>query len=149
MPKGIDGKDKIPDGKGKDVDEEPDDVHWLEGREEDEEGGETKDGSKKDQGDPLRGGHECGDDQHTGKGDGSRQNERARQLHENDKLHGATKDPAQVTDQDELKQVVYGAVDPSTSLGEEHAEGVRAQRSCTLLGEQTATFSLEMSLASV
>lgn len=94
MPKGIDGKDKIPDGKGEDVDEEPDDVHWFEGREEDEEGGETKDGSQEEQGDPLGSGHKGGDDQDTGEGDGSWQDECACQFHENDELHRTTKDAA-------------------------------------------------------
>lgn len=105
-------------------------------REHDEETRETEDQGQEDEGDDLGWRVDYTDDDYPDvlapwytkgrrrrtqvycKRNSRRQDKSTNKLDPNNKLHTKAKSPAQITDQDKLHEIVYGAVDPPTTLRE-------------------------------
>ena len=130
VPESVRGQNKVPDWQRAEIDQHPSDVGDLSRRNDDQQTGQTKNKGEQDQRhDRLCGSGNDGENYDIdGESDGGGQNERSNEFHEHDKLHGETECTAEIPDEHELSQVVNSRVDPSSSLREQNAEGIRYDR---------------------
>lgn len=140
VPERVQRQDKIPYRQGQQVNQHPEHVDDFARRDENEDGGQTKDSAEKHDWNSLfeRLGWVQGytNDQCVGEGDGDGKHDRSEQVHEHHELHAEAERSTQVSDKNKLHQVVDGRIDPSTPLREEHGESIRDDRSAAGLRQE-------------
>lgn len=122
----IGGENEVPDRKRAQVDEHPSKVGKTARSDDDQNGRDTENEGEEDERDSgFDGSRDDRDDNEvTCEGDGSGEDKSTSQLHENDEAHTEAEDTAQVRDDNQFEQVVYGRVDPSSTLREKDSKGI-------------------------